>query len=498
MIKLKIWLIYSILCLFSVQLWAQTKSKVEIIFARNYEGLKSANGNINKLIGEVQLKQGKTLMWCDSALIYEADNFVEAFSNVKINHNDSVIITGDYLRYDANNREAVITGKVVTLTDQSIVLTTTSLYYDMNSGIASYDDNATIISNENKLVSKLGYYYTRAKEFFFRKDVVLTNPDYVMVCDTLMYHTQTKVANFFGSTQITGKTDKIWCENGWYNTKSNTAQFSKNARLVSEGTDIKSDSMWYNRKLKLGRAYRNIVMYDSAQKTYLYGNFGETNGITKTSYVCKSPRALKLMGDNDSLLMWADTFMLLEPTAKQPQLLKAIRNVKLFKSDLQAVCDSLVYNSSDSMMQMFKSPVLWNGLNQITADTMRFFIKQSELDSFYFVSNSFVVSKEKGNHFNQIRGKNMAGRFDSSTIKYISVIGNGQSIYYAKEDSVNYVGVNVIDCSEMMFYLINGKISRAVFIKDADATLYPLDEKKPEELRLKGFKWQEARRPRRL
>lgn len=498
MIKLKIWLIHILLCLLPMLLWAQTKSKVEIVFARNFEGLKTADGNVNKLIGEVQLRQGKTHMWCDSALIYEDDNFVEAFNNVKINHNDSVIVTGDYLRYDANNREAVITGKVVTLTDQSIELTTTSLYYNINSGIASYDDNATIVSGANRLTSKLGYYYTRYKEFFFRRNVVLTNPDYVMTCDTLLYNTQTKIAYFFGSAQITGKTDKIWCENGWYNTKSNTAQFSKNARLFSDGIDIKSDSMWYNRNLKLGRAYRNIVMYDSAQQTYLYGNYAETNGLTKVSFVNNNPRALKLMGNNDSLHMWADVFMLFEPTENQPQLLMAIKNVKLIKTDLQAICDSLVYNSSDSTMQMFKNPVLWNGQNQITSDTMRFFINQNKLDSFYFISNSFVASREKGNHFNQIRGRNMAGKFDSSTIKYINVAGNGQSIYYAKEDSINYVGINIIDCSEMIFYLTNGKISKAVFIKDAEATLYPLDEKKPEDLRLKGFKWLEALRPKQM
>jgi len=479
---------------FTATICAQTKSKVEIIFAKNFEGIKSEYGKISKLIGNVNLKHNNTLMWCDSALLYDDDNLVEAYSNVKINYKDSVIITGEYLRYDGNSRYAIITGNVV-LQDNSIILKTDNLEYDIPAGMAYYNTGAVITNADNKLTSKLGYYNTLKKDFFFRKDVILTNPEYVMQCDTLRYNTSFKTAFFLGKTNITGKTDKIYCENGWYDTRTDISQFSKNAVLTSDGIKIKADSLFYNKKIKLGKAYRNIILYDSVQKIYLYGNYGQTNGVSKISYVTQKPKALKLMEGKDSLWIWADTLLLADKTPKQKQLLKAVRNVKLLKTDIQAVCDSLIYNSSDSNLVMFKSPVLWSGLNQITSDTMLFYLKNNKLDSFTFLSGTFIASKEKGNHFNQVKGKDMAGRFDSSMIKHIHVYGNGQSIYYAKEDSINYIGVNVIDCSEMEFYFKQGRINKAVFINNADATLYPLDEKKPEDLRLKGFKWLEKFRP---
>jgi hypothetical protein len=91
----------------------------------------------------------------------------------------------------------------------------------------------------------------------------------------------------------------------------------------------------------------------------------------------------------------------------------------------------------------------------------------------------------------------MLGQLDSSRIKALYVSGNGQSIYYAKEDSLHYIGVNVIDCSEMNFVFKSGELQNAIFITNPDATMYPLDELKPDELRLKGFKWLGDKRPQR-
>lgn len=91
------------------------------------------------------------------------------------------------------------------------------------------------------------------------------------------------------------KTDKIICENGWYNTSKEQAQFSKNAVLISEKKILKADSLYYDGKLKLGRAFRNVDLFDSAQDIRLLGDLGENNGKTKRSYVTQNPYAIKLM-----------------------------------------------------------------------------------------------------------------------------------------------------------------------------------------------------------
>lgn len=491
-----LFLLLFILVQFTIS-FAQIKSKVEILGANNFEYINIPAGPVSKLIGNVKMKQQNTFMYCDSALIYEKENKVEAFSNVKIIHNDSVTITGSYLLYEGNTRKAYIT-KQVQMVDRSMTLTTEQLDYDLNNESGYYGNGGIIVSKDNKLTSTIGYYFARQREFFFKKNVVLTNPDYTMVSDTLMYNTLTRTAYFYGATHITSKTDQIFCENGWYNTIKDVSQFSKNAILFSDKKMLSADSLYYDRKSQLGRAYRNIHVYDSAQKMHLYGNYGETNGVTRITYVNKKSYAIKLMDKKDSLFLYADTLMLLQKDKNQGQMLKAFKQVKLFKTDLQAVCDSFVYSSEDSSMRMFHAPVMWSNKNQITSDTIVFYINNNKLDSFNLLNDALVISKEKGAHYNQIKGKNMVGTMDSSEIKMIKVFGNAQSIYYAKEDSLRYIGINVIDCSEMIFYFTKGQLDQTTFINQPDAVMYPLDELKPEELRLKGFKWLEKRRPQKL
>jgi lipopolysaccharide export system protein LptA len=473
---------------------AQTGDKVEILGAKNFEFIKSSGRNVSKLIGDVQLKQKRTFMYCDSALIFETENLVEAFENVRINHNDSVTITGDYLLYDGNSKKAFIKGHV-TLVDKNMTLTTEQLDYDLNNQFGYYAHGATILSKENKLKSIVGYYFARKNEFFFKSNVVLTNPEYNMTSDTLLYNTFTKTSYFYGPTTIISKTDRIFCENGWYNTQSDQSQFSRNAVIFTDRKMLKADSLFYDRKNQLGKAFRRIHVYDSVQNVHLYGNTGISNGKTKITFVNGNSYALKIMEGKDSLFLSADTLLIAEKTKKQKQMMKAYRHVKIFKSDMQALCDSLVYITDDSTMRMYHSPILWSGLNQMFSDTICFFINNNRLDSFDLLSDAMIISKEKGNHFNQIKGRYMKGSLDSSQLRQIRVFGNGQSIFYAKEDSLHYTGVNVIDCSVMDFMFLKGQLDQATFITSPDATLYPPNEKKPEELRLKGFKWFENRRP---
>lgn len=491
--------IFIVLFAMSQLVFAQTKSKVEIIGADLFEGQVTSLGNSKKLLGNVILKQENTFMYCDSAILYDDSNMVKAYSNVRINHNDSIKMEGNYLKYDGNSKHAFMEGNVK-MYDKSMTLTTNQLDFDMVNNVGYYLNNGLIISDKNNLTSQYGYYYSRTKNFFFKKNVVLTNPDYNMKSDTLMFNTVTKLSYFYGPTVIKSAKDKIVCENGWYDTKKEVSQFSKNAILFSENKILKADSLYFDRKNNIGRAYRNIELFDSIQKITLYGNLGVMNGKIKQTFVTQNPYGLMIMDKKDSMFLYADTLFLfqLDKKLKQKESIKAYRKVRIFKDDLQGICDSLVYAKSDSVLSMFNKPILWSGVNQISADTIHFFVNNSKLDSFHLRNNSFLISNEKGNHYNQVKGKNMKGFLDSNSIKYIRVFGNGQSIYYAKEDSVNYIGINKIDCSEMEFYFTNKKISKGVFITNPEGFMYPLDALKPEELRLRGFVWRENEKPQKL
>ena len=109
--------------------------------------------------------------------------------------------------------------------------------------------------------------------------------------------------------------------------------------------------------------------------------------------------------------------------------------------------------------------------------------------------NSFIISREDTLRFNQVKGRDMTGYFSNNTLYKIHVIGNGQTIYYLRNKKQQITGVNQADCSDLLIYINNNKVERISLLYKPDATLFPIKETNPLELRLKGYKWLEDVRP---
>lgn len=480
----------------SLHLTAQTAGKIQVLGAKTFEFEQRNSSKVRKLIGDVRLRQDNTMLFCDSAYQYEETNFVEAFSNVHIQMNDTVHIYGDYLEYDGNTKKARME-RNVRMNDNSMKLVTNELDYEIANYNAYYTNGGRITNSNSVLTSKYGYYNTKQKVFFFKKDVVLTNPDYVIMSDTLRQNINSNTTYFLGATTITNRRDTIYCENGWYDNNRDIAMFSKNARLSNADKELNADSIYYIRKLDYGKAYRNIKLVDRPNAIELYGQFGESFGKKKQSYVTQKAYAKKML-QKDSMYLLADTIFSFQKDTvlKQEQVVKAYHRTQILKLDIQSVCDSLVYRYSDSTITLYTNPIMWSGNNQITADTMVLYLNNNKLDSFYLLNNAFMVSREAAKEFNQVKGKWMKGQFEENAFKYLHVFGNGQSIFYAKDEKDStYLGVNIIDCSEMEFFFDQNRMKRSNFITQPNATFYPLGALKPEELKLKGFNWRVKQRP---
>jgi lipopolysaccharide export system protein LptA len=481
---------------FSLILKAQKGSKIEVLGAKTFEFNQHNSTKIRKLIGNVRLKQDNTLLFCDSAYQYEETNFVEAFSNVHIQMNDTVHIYGDYLKFNGNDKKARVE-RNVRMNDNTMQLVSNEIDFDINNNNAYYTTGGKITNNNSILTSKYGYYNTQNKIFSFKKDVVVTTPEYVIKSDTLKQHTKQNTTYFLGPTTITNKKDSIYCENGWYDNVRDIAMFSKNARLNNVEKELFADSIYYLQKINYGKAYRNILLIDKINNVEIRGNFGEFIGKSKRSYITKKAIAKKML-EKDSMYLTADTiFSYQEDTITgQEQMVKAYYHAQILKLDIQAVSDSLVYRYSDSTITLFHNPIMWSGNNQITSDTIVLFLNNNKLDSFNLLNNAFMISREAAKEFSQVKGKWMSGRFEESKFKYLHVFGNAQSIFYAKDDKdSSYLGVNVIDCSEIEFFFKQNKIDRTNFINQPNATFYQLNALKPEELKLKGFNWRIKQRP---
>jgi len=475
------------------------KKKIEWS-ADNMEGDKKKGKDVKKLVGHVHFRHENVDMYCDSAYLFP-NNSLEAYRNVRILQGDTIQVYGDMLKYDGNTKIAELQ-KNVSMSDREMNLKTEYLTYDLNSSVGSYHNGGTIISKDNTLKSEHGYYNSKAKEFSFKKNVVLVNPQYTMKCDTLLYNTYSKVAYFLGPTTIVSNENTIYCENGWYDTDRDVSQFNKNAVINTREQKLKGDSIYYNRKAGFGKAIKNVSVIDSAQNVTITGNYAEYYEKTENSLI--TGRALLTqVYDKDSLFLHADTLRATYETKDSAgkklidydkRILYAYHHVKFFKSDIQGKCDSLVYTYGDSTMRLYRQPVLWSEKNQLTAEKVEIRTGSGEIRSLVLSNTAFIVSREDSVKFNQVKGKNMTAYFMKNKLYKIKVEGNGQAVYYPR-DQGEIFSVNKTDCTDMLIFFEENEVNRITFITKPEGSIFPISEINPKEFLLKDMKDRFGERP---
>ena len=446
-----------------------------------------------RLIGSVECEHEGSKMYCDSAYLYN-NKKLEAFGHILITKGDSIFVYGDSLKYDANTKLANLKGRVRCI-EKDMTLTTTILIYDLSTSVASYYNGGTIVNKDNTLISKNGHYYSASKELSFHYDVVLTNKNLKMKSDTLRYNTLSKTSYFFGPTIITSKENYIYCENGWYDTGKEIARFSKHAMINTKSQKLFGDSLFYNRKTGYGRAMRHVVITDSSNASVIRGDFAEHYEHTKKSMITGHAVYSKKV-ELDTLFLSADTLFYSKADSLHAHV-KAYQHVKIFKSDLQGMCDSLTYSLHDSLLMLYNSPVLWASRSQITAKQINVFMSEYGVKSFELNANALIIQKSDSldaQKFNQVSGKHMEGFFVRDTIRKINIMGNAQIIYYVKQKN-SFTGVNKTLCQSITMWFDRNGVSKMSFKNKPESIIYPLKEVVDEDMRLKNFIWLEQKRP---
>ncbi len=467
-------------------------TEIEIRQADYLEIIQTKKSSYNKLVNNVILVQKDLTLYCDTALLFKNENIARVYGNVHFEQGDSINAYGDSASYNGNTKFATLYSNV-RLTDQTMTLKTNILTYDMNAKIATYHDGGELDNGETTLTSDNGYYYTNSNDAYFKNNVLLENPDYSLQADTLQYNTSIERAYFHGPTYIYNKESTVYCENGYYDTKTGIAVFHEHAKLENPPQELTADSIYYNRETGIGRAFGNIVFRDTAQNALQYSNVAEYNEITKTIVSTEGSMAGFII-EEDTLFIAGDTIRSVTDSLDK-RITLVFHHVKIYKSDMQGRCDSLTYSDADSTIRLFNSPVLWSDSTQFTADTIVLYIKNQELDQIHLYTNGFIVNEDDSLIYNQVKGRNVYGYFINEELKKIEVKGNGESIYYGKDDNGAYIGVNKMLCSDIDIYLEKRKFQKISFKTNPDSEFHPMKDITPLEYLLQNFEWQYDFRP---
>lgn len=472
------------------------RKRVDLLHADEAQADKLLRPDVQVLIGSVKLRHDSMYMYCDSALIYEKTNSVEAFSNVRMEQGDTLFIYGDYLNYNGETQLAMLRENVK-LINRKTILTTDSLNYDRLYNLGYYFEGGTLTDEENILTSDWGEYSPATKIAVFNHEVKLANPRFTLYSDTLKYSTDSKIATILGPSNIVNEKNHIYSEKGFYNTAKDQAQLLDRSVLTNEGKKLVADSLFYDRKTGYGEAFNNVVMNDTINKNMLTGDYCFYNELTESALATQKAVAIDY-SQGDSLFMHADTLKMNSYFVKTDSAyreMKAYHKVRIFRKDIQGVCDSLLFSSKDSCLRMYHDPIIWNEKQQLLGEEINVYMNDSTIDWAHIINQALTVEQKDSIHYNQISGKEIKAYFQGGEARKIDVIGNVLVIYYPEEKDSTMIGMNTSETSLLNLHLMNRKMEKMVMSPKSNGTLYPMDQIPVDKMKLPTFVWFDYIRP---
>lgn len=455
------------------------------------------NPDAQILVGDVVFRHDSMYMYCDSALFYEASNSLDAYGNVRMNQGDTLFLYGDRLHYNGDEMLARVRDNVVMI-DKEMTLTTDSLNYDRTINLGYYFNWGTVEDTLNMLTSEWGEYDTQTNDAVFNYQVTLTNPNFVLTSDTLLYNTKTQIATIVGPSNIDSDQNHIYSTLGRYYTATEQAHLLNRSVLTNDDKRLTGDSIFYDRSSGYGEAFDGVEMDDFGGKTRLTGDYTYYNELVDSAYATRRAVAIDY-SQGDSMFIHGDTLRLLTrypDTDSVYRIVQAYRKVRIYREDVQAVCDSMEFSSLDSCMTMYFDPVVWNGPQQVLGEVIRVYLNDSTVEWAHVENQALIVEQVDTNQFNQISGREVKAYFVDGNINKTDVEGNVMVVYYYTEegDSVAF-GMNTTECSYLTAFMKDRVVDKLYIKEQSNGVFYPITQVPTGKDKLPNFAWLNKLRP---
>ncbi len=497
----------------------------------------------------VRMEQGDSLyLFCDS-LTYDGNTMLARCTDrVYLFHNNTILST-DYLLFDRASNEAYYPegGYIVDPTNH--LLSTLGWYYpNLKRAIFQYDvqlrnyeypadttaaesghpNNGLLARNQQDSTKFLKLAHLRQWKFPSMRDSLLAmrrpphmadypddrrnHPRLWLYSDTLSYDFGADRAQVLGPSRILNDSAVVHTTRGVYNTKSGEATLYRRSDITSRGRYAIGDKLTYNMQSGLGEGWGNVIMIDSISKGQLSGDHVLYSDFPRKATVTDRALAMEY-SSGDTLWLHADTlrtFQELHPVMGKDSLgnltddtlrvdtvnyMTAHFNVRYFRRDLQGICDSLNYNAFDSLATFVGNPVMWNGLYQITGDSIIANVDKKGIHTVWIHDNAFLVQQHDTIHYDQISGQKLICYFDSSKVRQMDISGSVQTIFYPEEKDRTLIGLNQVIGTYLTIWFKNQKMDHLAIWPEPVGSLTPLLLVEKSQLYLDKFRWMDYLRP---
>ncbi|MEM1219059.1 MAG: OstA-like protein [Bacteroidota bacterium] len=493
---------------------------------------------IADLYGDVVLINKGQKLFTDR-LNYDLNTKVATYNTGALLTNDTTQLSSKIGYYFVNQDEAFFKDSVLVV-DPDFELRSDTLKFNTKTQVVTFLGPTLITQEDSRIYSESGFYDVRNKAAEFSKNPQYQKEESTAVADTIRYDGQQNLITldgnavfdepertakageiqYFEDTELTilkgdafyrSEDQEIQADSITYD-KQNEVYSTRGRSFISDPPNlIEADQLDYDKDTGYGLAIGDVIWQDTAQALTIVcaeATYQESSDYLK-AFGGRQNRPLLISElDQDSLFMTADTLLATRPDSTQmmqdtvagdsARLLLAFNDVRIFKSNMQAICDSLSYNSADSIFRLYTNPIMWADTSQLYADTVHIKMADNSIDRVFLYQKSFILNSPDEQFFNQVKGEYITAVFEAEEIRRMEVEVNAESVYYALDEEDAYLGVNQTACSEMTLYVGNNEVERILFLNAPEGKFWPMEKADHKGLQFAGFRWETESRPRNL
>ncbi len=494
------------LCLLQVAYAANPKKKTqktERVYLNHsdelYYDMYGNNPTAQIVKGHVSFTHQGAHLTCDSAYFYQEQNSVRPMGHVRFTQGDTLSLTCERGYYDGQIQMMEARRNVV-LKHRKQTLYTDSLNYDRLWENAYFYDGGKLVDGKDQLVSDWGTYNTASKEAIFYYNVVMVGDGQRVETDTLHYDTNTSLAHVLGPSVITKDTTVIKTNDGYFDNKNDKSELFGRSTIVDGFKTIVGDSLYYDKSTGDAEGFGNVIYTDTENKNALIGDHVQYNEQTGYGFATKNA-LIKDYSQKDTLYVHGDSIKLYTFNINTDSVYRKVHcynKVRAYRVDLQAICDSLVGDSRDSCMVMYKDPIVWNEGRQVLGEIIRVYANDSTIREAHVIGQALSVDKcDEENHYNQISGNVLDAYFNGKDLRQVSSVGNVKVIFYpVDEKDSTLMFMNYTETDTMRLYLLPDRQLERIWTSKHVSDMYPMTQIPPEKYKLPEFAWFEDLRPR--
>ena len=423
-------------------------------------------------------------------------NIEEALFRYNVQYQDtSILVITDSILYDYQLSKIRFLGPTNIYQDSTTIYNEAGIY-DTEIDKAVLSENVQISTQERLIKAGLLVYDGKADTYDMYLDPVIIEPDGSEARgDSIIYNARTEILQLLTNASYISEDQDVQADEIVYDLKNDTYTTTGRSQVVDEGSAIEADTILKTDDGQTFAMGELVILQDTASgSTILCQAIESTENGHKAYSIGGQPLLIYELGDSDSLLLRADTLFTVQTDTTD--FFIADGDVSIKKGPISGRSDELIYDKVDSLITMYRDPIMWSDSTQLTADTIVMTMVNDNIESLDLVSNAFIVEQDSDDAYNQVNGDRIDCSIAGEVLENATVVSSAQMIYFVRDENQELKGVNKTQSSSMFFLFTDNEIKSVKFYRNpsSEITEYELGLDLSSFI-FNGFSWRLNEKP---